>query len=88
MAALVTDRHALTAASVIIEYLPDNLKKIVIKIEGYSAFCRAHKSQHKLIDAKPHPHFRNSVDDPYADIAVVFVSKWSILFNITTLISF
>ena len=75
MAALVTDRHALTAASVIIKYLPNNLNKIVIMVESSGSFCRYEQDMHKLKDAKPHPHFRNTDDDPYADIAVLFVSE-------------
>ena len=75
MAAIITDRHALTAASVIIEFLPDNIDQILLKVGTVGSFCKDERANQFLDDAIPHPRFRNSDDDPYADIAVVFVSK-------------
>ena len=75
MAALVTDRHAITAASAVRDYLPDKFGNVILKYEGSSPFCRRQKLGRKIKKAVPFPDFESPKNNPLTDIAVVFVSK-------------
>ena len=83
MATIVTNIHALTAAS-LIRSIDLSLEDIVLMAGGCglcTSFCR---SKHDIIDVKEHPNYEYSETDPYGDIAVIFVSKSVFLFHIRT----
>ena len=74
-AAVVTNIHALTTASVIHKF-SHNLPEIVLLTGGFgpcSRSTRTCKTAHHILGAQPHPAYNNT--PPFADIAVVFVSK-------------
>ena len=65
----------MTAASVISNYAGNDYKDVYILIGGDGSFCRFPKLLQDIEYVRAHPLYQNPEERPFADIAVVVVSK-------------